>query len=172
MKPYFILAGLLLAALGSAQADTFHWVDKSGKVYYGDVPTEEAVQVEQKKFATAPEMENADLPYETRRALQNFPVTLYMASNCKEPCQQARDFLNKRGIPFAEKTLITKKEIDSFRKQSGSDTSPTLRIGKRYLQGFLAEQWNSELDSAGYPKIAPYRPKALAKAATAKPAAQ
>ena len=56
MKPYFVLAGMLLAVLGNAQADTYRWVDKSGKVHYGDEPpADEAAQVEQKKFGVAPE---------------------------------------------------------------------------------------------------------------------
>lgn len=160
MKSYFILAGMLLVAVSSAQADTYRWVDQSGKVHYGDEPpVSEGAQVEQKKFGVAPAADDADLPYATRLARQNFPVTLYVASNCKEPCTQGRDLLNKRGVPFAEKSLVTDKEMDSFRKQSGSDVSPTLRVGKNYLQGFQAEQWNSELDVAGYPKLAPYRPQ-------------
>ena len=173
MKLHFVLAGMMAAALGSAQADTYRWVDQSGKVHYGDAPpTTEEVRVEQKKFPTTPEAGNADLPYETRHAQQNFPVTLYVSSNCGAPCQQARDFLNKRGIPFTEKSLLTQEEINTFTKQSGSDQSPTLAVGKAYLKGFQADQWSSELDTAGYPKIAPYRPKTPAKALTDKPAAK
>ena len=172
MKKNLLWAGLLVLAIGSVQAGgLYRWVDKSGNVHYGDeAPTTEGVKVEEKKISVPSAADNADLPYETRRAQQNFPVTLYVASNCKEPCQQARDFLNKRSIPFTEKSLVTKEEIDSFRKQSGSDTSPTLSIGKNYLQGFQAGQWNSELDIAGYPKTAPYRPQAQPTAPTSKPA--
>jgi glutaredoxin len=172
MKRYFVLAGLLLATLSSAQADTFRWVDKSGKVHYGDVPTEEATQVEQKKFGVAPEAADADLPYATRRARQNFPVTFYSASNCNEPCQQARDFLNKRGIPFTEKNLATQEDIDAFRLKSGSDTTPALGVGTDWLKGFEAGQWNSELDVAGYPRTAPYRPSVPPVAPSGKPTAK
>jgi glutaredoxin len=171
MKPYFVLTGMLLAALGSAQADTFRWVDKSGVVHYGDVPAEEAAQVEQKKFHVAPEVGDASLSYETRVVQQNFPVTLYVASNCKEPCQQGRDLLNKRGIPFTEKNLVTQEDIDAFKlKSGGSTTVPTLNVGKTWLNNFEAGQWSSELDAAGYPKIAPYRPPAPPTATPDKPA--
>lgn len=163
MKLHFVLTGVLLAAFGSARADTYRWIDKSGKMHYGDVPAAEAAQVEQKKFAADPDADNADIPYATRRARQNFPVTLYVASNCKEICQQARDLLNKRGIPFTEKNLVTQEEMNNFTKESGSDQSPTLAVGKTYLKGFEAGQWNSELDIAGYPKAAPYRPETTAK---------
>ena len=162
----------MLAALSSAQAATYRWVDQSGKVHYGDVPAEDAERVEQKKFSASPEADSAGLPYETRRAQKNFPVMLYTASNCKEACSQARNFLNQRGIPFAEKKLVTQEEINNFKQESGSDQSPTLGVGKSYLKGFEAGQWNSELDIAGYPKTAPYRPPAPAKPLTGKPAAK
>lgn len=165
MKPYFVFAGfvfagMVLAVFSCAQAGSlFRWVDESGDVHYGDQPpATQGVQIEQKKFATVPDIENADLPYEARRAHQNFPVTLYVAHNCKEFCEQARDFLNKRGIPFTEKDLLMQDEVDEFRQQSGSDLTPTLGVGKTYLKGFQAEQWNNELDIAGYPKALFYRP--------------
>lgn len=167
MKPYLMLAGVLAAMLGSVQAaGLYRWVDQSGKVHYGDVPAAEAGQpVEKKKFSDVTAADNADLPYETRRAHQNFPVTLYVADNCGEPCQRARDFLNQRGIPFSEKNLAAQKEIDDFKQRSGSDQTPTLLVGKNWLNGFLKDQWNDELDISGYPKIAPYRPPAPAKPA-------
>ena len=176
MKPYFILAGVMAAVLSGAHAGSlYRWVDQSGKVHYGDVPAAGTAQVEKVKISDSPAVDDADLPYETRRAKENFPVTLYVADNCGEPCRQARDFLNQRGIPFSEKNLVTKEEIDTFKLMSGSENSPTLAIGKNWLKGFLAEQWSNELDVAGYPKIPPYRPQAatkppIGKSATEKPA--
>ena len=155
-----LLMLVLLAAWGSTQAETYRWVDKTGKVHYGDLPSGEAAQVERKTFGDVSGMENADLPYETRRAQQKFPVTLYVFDGCGEPCQQARGFLEKRGIPFSEKKLVTQEDIDRFRKESGSDQAPTLSVGKAWLKEFEAGQWGGELDLAGYPRIAPYRPPA------------
>lgn len=173
MKPYFILAGMLLAVLGNAQADAYRWVDKSGKIHYGDEPpATEDVQVEQKKFGVAPETEDADLPYATRLARQNFPVTFYSAKNCGDPCQQARDLLNKRGIPFTERNLVTKEDIDTFKQKSGSDTVPALSVGNTWLKDFDTEQWNNELDIAGYSNIAPYHPQGLSAPTPDKPAAK
>lgn len=164
MKVHFVLLATLLLASGAAQAETFRWVDSSGKVHYGDLPPDDAAKVEEKKFAAPPAgtagQGNVELGYEARRAQENFPVTLYYASNCSSPCQKARDFLNKRGVPFTEKLLQTPEEINEFTKQSGSDQSPTLQVGKTYLKAFEPGQWNSELDIAGYPKFAPYRPSA------------
>ena len=149
-------------------------------MHYGDVPPADAAQVKTiKSPAAAAPVE--DMPYETRRAQQNFPVTLYVADNCTTPCDQARSLLSKRGIPFSEKKLITQEDIDAFKALSGFDSVPALGVGKTFLKGFLAEQWHSELDIAGYPKTAPYRPPgalpasapaAASEVAPANPAAQ
>lgn len=171
MKSYFILAAMLLAALSSAQAgELYRWVDQSGKLHYGDMPPAGAAQAEKVKISDSPVSEDVDLPYETRRAKENFPVTLYVADNCIDPCQKARDFLSKRGIPFTEKGLKSKEDIDAFKKENGGEVVPALAIGKIWLNGFLAEQWDSELDAANYPKVSPYQPPAAAKPSMSKPA--
>lgn len=157
MRNILLIASILVLSNSAAEAGTlFRWIDSEGKVHYGDKPEQDAAEIVQKKFTT-PAVSNEDLlPYESRRARENFPVTLYVADHCGAPCVQARDFLNKRGIPFAEKFLATSEEIEAFKKQSGRDAIPTIAIGKRYLQGFEAGQWGSELDIAGYPATAPY----------------
>ena len=73
MNTHFIFAGILLSTLGSAQADTFRWVDDAGKVHYGDVPAEAAKQIEAKKFGGSASTEDAGLSYETRLARANIP---------------------------------------------------------------------------------------------------
>ncbi|HYR05167.1 MAG TPA: glutaredoxin family protein [Gallionella sp.] len=158
MKRTILLLGCLAMMPLSIQADElFRWVDNQGRVHYGDVPPVDAAQVTPiKPIAVAEPGE--DLPYEARRAQQNFPVTLYVADNCTEYCDQARSLLSKRGIPFSEKKLATREDIDAFKALSGFDSVPALAVGRTFLKGFLAEQWHSELDIAGYPKTAPYRP--------------
>ena len=163
MKKFFWWAGLLL--IGSVQAaGWYRWVDKSGNVHYSDAPPADAADVQKQKGGVAPLADNADLPYETRRALQNFPITLYVAEGCGEACNQARELLDKRGVPYFEKSLKTQEDIDAFKKISGSDFVPVLTVGKAWLKNFQPEQWQAELDSAGYPKTAPYRAPAAAKA--------
>ena len=152
-----LLACMVSISLNADAGDLYRWVDSSGKVYYGDVLPLGAQQVEVKKFPKDTSS-NEYLPYETLRAQQNFPVTLYVADNCGELCDQARNLLKKRGIPFSEKPLKTYKDIEAFKKLSGSDAFvPTLMVGKDFLKGFVESQWNSELDIAGYPKTSSYR---------------
>lgn len=166
MKRIVLLFCLAVLPFGVQADKLYRWVDAQGKVHYGDVIPADAHQVETKKF---PDVAASDeyLPYETRLAQQNFPVTLYVAENCTTPCDQARSLLTGRGIPFSEKLLRTKEEIDAFKATYGFDNVPALFIGRTILKDFLAEQWNNELDIAGYPKTAPYRaPKAPAAPAT------
>ncbi len=162
MKRVFLAMGLLL--LANAQAgELYRWVDKEGRVHYGDAPLPGSEDAELLKLGSEP-TPSEDLPYETRRALQNFPVTLYTFPACGSACQQARDLLTKRGIPFTEKSLVNQEEIDAFRKESGDSQMPALTIGRTWLRGLLAEQWNKELDFAGYPQAAPaYRPRRAAR---------
>jgi len=157
MKKFIVLMGLLLIVATSAYADNlFRWKDKEGKVHYGDRPAEDAVDTETKKFGAPADGGDDDLSYGTRKAKQNFPVTLYVSANCGNPCEQARLFLNKRGIPYSEKVIKTDEDLASFKKLSGGESVPSLTIGKSLLSGFEAGQWNGELDIVGYPKTAPY----------------
>lgn len=156
MNIFFLSICLMLTVLGSAHADSlFRWVDKEGKVHYGDRPADDAMKAEEKKFAT-PAVSDEYLSYETRLAKQNFPVTLYVSANCGDPCTQARSLLNKRAIPYAEKHLVTQEDIDSFKVLTGGNSVPALTIGRAKFSGFDPDRWSSELDSAGYPKTAPY----------------
>lgn len=150
------ISAALLAALSAQAGELYRWVDTQGKVHYGDRPAPDAEQIEEKKFRdiVAPD---ENLPYETRRARERFPVTLYVGEGCGSVCDEARAYLNKRGIPFDEKKLITKEEIDAFKAKFGSDQIPALMVGKNFLVGYSAASWAGELDVAGYPATAPYR---------------
>lgn len=157
MKRLLLLAGLLL--LANAQAgELYRSIDKDGKVHYSDAPLPDSEDVEKLKSDILPD-EDEGLSFEVRRAMQTFPVTLYTFPGCGAPCGEGRDFLKKRGIPFTEKSLVKSEEMDEFSKASGGIEVPKLQVGKTWLTGFLAEQWNKELDFAGYPKTPQYRPR-------------
>ncbi len=170
MKTLLLSICLLIVAINNvAAANLFKWIDKEGKVHYGDKPDEGAIKAEQKKFA-APSADGDNLSYGVRKAKQDFPVTIFVASYCGEICVQARALLNKRGIPFAEKNLLTQEDIDAFKIKTGGEALPTLMIGKTVIKGFEAGQWNSELDIAGYPKTAPYGSRPVQQDKPAAPA--
>lgn len=156
----FIIIALFCTLAGTAQAGLYRFVDSQGKVHYSDKPLAGAVDVKQLKLG-APPMPDDSLPYETLRARNNFPVTLYTAPNCGAPCSDARTFLHKRGIPYTEHNLDTNDKIEAYRQANGGLEIPTLTVGDTRLKGFLESAWNKELDFAGYPKTAPYRPLAV-----------
>jgi hypothetical protein len=176
MKAIVLLpACLAIISLTVQASDLYRWVDSSGVVHYSDMPSADAEKIDAKKFS-GEVTPSENLPYETRRAQQNFPVSLYVSKGCGEACDQARSMLNKRGIPFSEKVLQTKQDIEAFKQLSGIDNIvPVLAVGKNFLKGFLELQWNNELDAAGYPKTAPYRAPgtpAAGQIVPANPAAQ
>jgi glutaredoxin len=157
MKVNYLLVALLFIAINVAQAGSlFRWVDKNGNVHYGDKPAEDAVATEQKKFSSPSAAGEDDLPYGIRKAKQDFPVTLFVTPSCGEGCAQARALLNKRGVPFVEKNVVTTADADALKAVSGGNGVPTITVGRTVLVGFEASQWNGELDIAGYPKVAPY----------------
>jgi hypothetical protein len=170
MRRHFVLAGMLAILPWVCQGgDLYRWVDKSGKVHYGDTRAPDATEVEKKKFDSHTTTGDEGLSFETRLAKQHFPVTLYVSGNCGNPCSQGRNLLNERGIPFVEKSLSTPEEISAFKRAAGTESVPALAVGKNWVKGFQASQWHSELDVAGYPKTTTYRPQAQVKSPADKP---
>lgn len=109
-----------------------------------------------------------DLPYALRAVAARFPVTLLTGSACA-PCDQARQWLVARGVPFEERTVNTAADNAALQRLTGGNSLPYLTIGQQGLRGFTESQWDSYLDAAGYTKPSPlprsYRqapPQALA----------
>lgn len=149
---------ILLLSTAPASAELYRSVDSSGKVHYSDRPLPGTDEVETLKIAPPPTTDDS-LPYQTRRAMQTFPVTLYVSPNCGTPCSEAQTLLKQRGVPFVEQSLDTAEKVEAYRQETGGLEVPAVQIGKARLKGFLATQWDKELDFAGYPKVAPYRPR-------------
>jgi hypothetical protein len=147
-----LLAALLAVSLGSAQAEVFRWTDKDGKVHYSDNPPPDA-KVEQRKMKDN-SVDVGDMSFDTKRAAQVAPVTLYVSSDCKEPCDMARKLLKTRKVPFSESMVNTQEQLDALAKLVGKKEplSPTLKVGSKPIEGFEAGAWNSALDLVGYPK--------------------
>ena len=157
MRYIALLLTCLLAIPSVAGAgELFRWKDENGRVHYGDAPPKKIKNVERKNLVSSMET-SAELPYATQRAQRNFPVSLYVSDSCVDTCNQARNLLRKRGIPFSEKSINTKEEFDTLMAASGKSGLPTLMVGKTYVVGFLEASWNDELNVAGYPKTASYR---------------
>ncbi len=156
-KTFFTaLATLLLASPVSAQ---YKWVGPDGQLNYGDRPPSQEAQkmragVSAGRVLAAESGTTSDLPYATRTAASKAPVVLYAAADCNL-CDQARRLLVERGIPFSEKQIRAKADLEAYKQAGFSDGSvPGLSVGPQRTQGFEATAWQGLLDSAGYPKSA------------------
>ena len=148
-----VLFFVLATALGSAQAQQklYRWVDEKGNVHVTDTaPPLGARNVEHKTYGTGAAA--GPSPYELREAQQNFPVTLYTAPSCKEPCAQARAALNKRGVPFSEVQVWNEETNAQLKEISQSNEVPVLTVGRSVQKGFEQAAYDTLLDSAGYPR--------------------
>lgn len=143
----FLAALLLLPAL--AQAQMYRWVDDGGKVHYTDqAPPPSAKNVQKKSLPGG--QGTAALPYALKRAVENFPVTLYTSDPCN-PCVEARELLNKRGVPYKEVGVIDNDGLENLKKLTGATSVPVMTIGREVHKGFESADYQAALDNAGYP---------------------
>jgi glutaredoxin len=141
---------LLLSAAG-ASAQLFKWPDARGVVHFGDTPPPGSDRkVEQKAFGGG-SGEQVPLPYALADAARKSPVVLYTTTTCAA-CDQGRKMLQHRGIPFAEKTVMTNEDQQKLAEAGGAGKVPLLLVGGATLNGFDAGAWNDALTDAAYPK--------------------
>lgn len=150
---YFCLFVLILFS-NLTLAQTYRWVDPvSGRTMITDTPPPGSVKNVNKAKDTGGEA--GPESFATRQAAANFPVTLYTSAECASECKSARDLLNKRGIPFTEKSVQQKADYDELKALVGDAYVPSLKVGRESVKGFLAESYHKLLDLAGYPTSAP-----------------
>ncbi len=159
-----IASACLLATVATAQ-EIFRWVDKAGKVHYGDLPPPpaEVKSLEAKKL-TDSVIEQADVSFAVSTAMKNNPVTLY-ANSCGEQCANAKALLAKRAIPFAEKNPETDPAAAlALKEKIGALSVPTIVIGSSSISGFNEASWNAALTGAGYSSSGPNQRQNATKA--------
>jgi len=162
MKPW-IIALALLACAGVQAQQLYRWVDKDGGVHYTQQPPPVDAKDVQRKNVSAGPAEYSGLPYAAQLAIRNYPVTLYSSPDCGQACKDARESLQKRGVPFNEVVVADEASLQELKRVSGKDQVPALRVGSQTTVGFQADAWKSALDIAGYPASIPAaRPQAPA----------
>lgn len=154
MKGRVVVFAIAAAAFagGASAAKIYQWTDEQGRVQYSDRPPPINTPSQEKRvFSGSPD----ETPgYVVRRASEDFPVTLYTSADCGTLCDNARNLLKARGIPFSEKVLATEDDGKAFEGVFGSSPQvPAATVGRQQLKGFSASSWNSLLDLAGYPKV-------------------
>ncbi|MDR1463343.1 MAG: glutaredoxin family protein [Azoarcus sp.] len=147
------VAVLIVFASTAAMAEPsaiYRWKDNKGHIHYSDKPPPgdraEPIEFASKTPASAPS-------YATRKAIQDFPVTLFTSVNCRQLCDDARDLLEKREVPFVEHQIGTEADLSAFYKRFGDAAEiPVLTVGTMPFMGFEPIGWHRQLDLAGYPK--------------------
>jgi glutaredoxin len=170
-EPLLVILAALLCA-GSASAQMYKWKDAKGVIHFSDTAPA-ADKAEVKDFGDGGA--GPALPYALAQAARANPVVLYTASPCG-PCDQARSFLQRRGIPYTEKSVSSGDDQRKL-KDAGSDGQlPLLLVGSSRLLGFESGAWNEALGAAAYPSqsILPrgYQFAAATPAAPRRPSAQ
>lgn len=132
-------------------AQQYKVVSSDGRVTYTDRPPLASGDKLSTLKSTGPSVgEQAALPVDVREAVQRYPVTLYGSANCA-PCDAGRQFLKQRGIPYAEKSVVTGEDGAMLLRLTGGNDLPTISIGAQVVRGWSSEGWASYLDAAGYP---------------------
>jgi glutaredoxin len=150
---WLVAAGLLAAALPASAL--FKVIAPDGSITYTDQPpTDPASRVvaSNPRGLPLPPADTAPaLPADLKGVASRYPVTLYTSPDCA-PCVSARLLLNRRGIPYAERSVSTPEDVDAFSRAVGSRMLPSLMVGKQALVGLSESDWQSYLDAAGYPR--------------------
>lgn len=139
-----MLSGLLSPAWGA-----YKIVGPDGRVTYTDRPP--ADQVARPLGKPSAGISAVALPYELQQVVNRHPVTLYTTRECSA-CENGRQLLQSRGVPYTEKTVDTPDDIRVFNAQENSTQLPLLKVGGKQLVGLQQSEWSAYLDAAGYPK--------------------
>jgi glutaredoxin len=150
----WVWAGAAAAVAMPALAQ-YKVVGPDGKVTYTDrPPVTEPGQVTPMKRGVAPAAAagaDASLPFELRQVASRFPVTLYTSTTCNS-CDAARQLLAARGVPYAERRIVSNEDIDALARLTGGRSVPSLLVGSQPTLGFSSVEWDKLLDLAGYPR--------------------
>lgn len=148
-----LLCLLLTSAGASAETITYRWVDPTtGGTVISDMPPPPGARNVSRSTTSSSGGEERPLPYAVRQASERFPVVLYTSERCGTGCQDARELLRQRDVPFTEKILGSEEEFADLTRLLGSEAAfPSVTIGRQHLRGLDAASWHSLLDAAGYP---------------------
>ena len=155
MKRLALMCCLALASVPALAL--YKVVGPDGKVTYTDRPpvdTTARVSTLGRDGVLAASVDpgaDAGLPAELRQAVGKFPVTLYTAPDCA-PCDNARQLLQQRGVPYTEKRVLSEDDAVAFERLVGARTIPGATIGSQPLRGLAPSEWQAYLDAAGYPR--------------------
>jgi len=150
-KSQILLICLVFAVNTAAATQMYRWVDERGRVYYSDQPPPPKAREAQALKPRPNVVETDKEGYEFRRAREANPVVLFV-TDCGEPCDQARDFLTQRKIPFTRKDpQRVAEDAVALKQLVGALEVPVIQVGGKHQKGFDPAAWEGLLSAAGYP---------------------
>ncbi len=150
-----LVATAWMALCGPALAQ-YKVVAPDGSVTYTDRPPAAAnvkITPLSRRGGTLAPIEDGTLalPAELRATAARYPVLLYTTTDCAS-CDSGRQLLQQRGVPYAERRVITEEDAMALERALGWRTVPSLTIGAQAMRGLTPLEWGAYLDAAGYPK--------------------
>ncbi|MFN3593825.1 MAG: glutaredoxin family protein [Thiobacillaceae bacterium] len=151
LKGLGLLILLTLTMTVASAGQVYRWVDERGRVYYSDQPPPPKVREAQTLKPRPSVVETDKEGFEMRRAREANPVVLYI-TDCGEPCDQAREFLAQRKIPFTRKDpQRVPEDAVALKQLVGVLEVPVIQVGGKHQKGFDPAAWEGLLSAAGYP---------------------
>lgn len=149
------VAFALLAGAAVPAWAQYKIVAPDGSVTYTDRPPAGASAATGKVTTTGnaplPIAAIGNLPPEVKQPASRFPVVLYATTPCT-PCDQARQWLRQRGVPFNEYSVGKPADTLTLKTKFGDTQLPVVTIGAQVIKGFSAADLQTYADAAGYPK--------------------
>jgi len=141
---------MLFGPLASA-GKVYQYKDANGNIVFSDQP-QPGQKAEAREVKTN-SIQTSGGGFALRDAIKKNPVVLWATTSCGTPCDDARNLLQSRGIPYAGRSPVTSAEnLAEFKKLAGDSMVPVLQVGGVVQRGFQEEEWRAALDAAGYPK--------------------
>lgn len=151
LKRTWLTIMLCLGAGLAAAGQIYRWVDERGVTHYSDQPPPPQARKAETLRPGGNVVETDKEGYEMRRAREKNPVLLYV-TDCGEPCDLARDFLDQRKIPYSRKNPqnVPEDAVELKRLVGGLEV-PVIKVGGQHHKGFDPAAWEGLLTAAGYP---------------------
>ncbi len=148
-NPSLIITSLFLVLMMAStvtQGDLYKWVDKDGKIHYGDSPPENAklkkITGKVNSFSSVSVEPFVYDPNIITRRKTSKSVVMYSTSWCGYCKKAARHFRQKK-IPFTEYDIEkSAKAANEYKKLRGRGV-PIILIGDRRMNGFNASTFDS-----------------------------
>ncbi|MFV1997216.1 MAG: glutaredoxin family protein [Acidiferrobacterales bacterium] len=148
---FFVLVLSVFVVMPTRAERLFKIVDEQGNVTYQTAPPTGDDSVEQRDIYGGEGPAEEEIARE--RATFDYPVTLYAIKKCK-PCDQAREQLQKRKVPFDEKDPTSDAKLyQKYTKMVDGTNVPGLSIGENIVADYTEEALGKALDAAGYPPL-------------------